>query len=210
VVRSVLEVLEQARLEIGSVDAAGRCDQRANLAASDETPATELDALDLPGSGPAPDRRGSKAHVRGGQDLGGFLEADPVGSGHPQASLDVDALAPFESVDEPPPLFPEPPDSFEPARDEPSPEPDECSLEPGEPSLEAVEPPDSDAAAAFVFVPLELDRSFLAQPEPLKWTDGATKALRRVSSAPQAGQNFGAGASIPWMNSVRVEHFEQT
>ena len=70
--------------------------------------------------------------------------------------------------------------------------------------------PEPLAAAAFVFALLVLDRSFLAQPEPLKWTFGGTKALRRVSSAPHAGQNRGAGASMPWMNSVRVEQFEQT
>lgn len=86
---------------------------------------------------------------------------------------------------------------------------DSLAPEPDDPSLEGAPPP-SDVAAAFVFALLELDRSFFAQPEPLKWTDGATNALRSVSSAPQAGQNLGAGASMPWMNSVRVEQFEQT
>ncbi len=65
-------------------------------------------------------------------------------------------------------------------------------------------------AAAFVFELLALERSFFAQPEPLKWIDGATTAFRSVLSAPHAGQKRGAGASIPWMNSVRVEQVEQT
>jgi hypothetical protein len=81
------------------------------------------------------------------------------------------------------------------------------------PSLDLVEPeepsPDPVAAAAFVFELLD-DRSFLAQPEPLKWTVGAANTLRSVSSAPQAGQKRGVGASMPWMNSVRVEQLEQT
>ena len=83
----------------------------------------------------------------------------------------------------------------------PSPE----RVEPADPS---VEPP--EAAAAFVLALEALDRSFLAQPDPLKWTAGGANALRRVSSAPHAGQNRGAGASMPWMNSVRVEQLEQT
>ena len=96
----------------------------------------------------------------------------------------------------------EPVDPVEPA-DVPS--PDERSEAP-EPSPE----PESLAAAAFVFERAEVERSFFAQPEPLKWTDGATKAFRSVPSAPQDGQNRGGGASIPWMNSVRVVQFEQT
>ena len=70
--------------------------------------------------------------------------------------------------------------------------------------------PDPVAAAAFVFELLDDDRSFFAQPEPLKWTAGEANTLRSVSSAPQAGQKRGVGASMPWMNSVRVEQLEQT
>ena len=70
--------------------------------------------------------------------------------------------------------------------------------------------PSADAAAPALAFELAVDRSFLAHPEPLKWTAGVTNAFRSVSSAPHAGQNRGAGASIPWMNSVRVEHVEQT
>ena len=95
--------------------------------------------------------------------------------------------------------------------DAPSPD-DPPSLDPP-PELESDEPAPSaepPAAAAFVFELDELDRSFFAQPEPLKWTAGGAKTFRSVSWAPQLGQNRGAGASIPWMNSVRVEQLEQT
>ncbi|HUQ43887.1 MAG TPA: hypothetical protein VM451_05670 [Candidatus Limnocylindria bacterium] len=79
-----------------------------------------------------------------------------------------------------------------------------------DPSPELSPSPDEAALDARVRLLLALDRSFFAQPEPLKWTVGATNAFRSVSSAPQAGQNRGAGASMPWMNSVRVEQVEQT
>ena len=80
--------------------------------------------------------------------------------------------------------------------------------DPPEPS-DAFFPSPVAAAPALAFE-LAVDRSFLAHPEPLKWTAGVTNAFRSVSSAPHAGQKRGEGASIPWMNSVRVEHFEQT
>jgi hypothetical protein len=116
-------------------------------------------------------------------------------------SLEPPRSSDFEPPESPEPLeLPEPPELLE-------------SLEPAdeedEPPSPDVELPDSDAAAALVRVVLELDRSFLAQPDPLKCTAGGTKALRSVPSAPHTGQNFGPGASIPWMNSVRVEQFEQ-
>jgi len=56
--------------------------------------------------------------------------------------------------------------------------------------------------------PLELERSFFAQPEPLNTTAGAANALRSVPSAPQTGQNRGAGTSMPWMTSVVCPQFE--
>jgi len=74
---------------------------------------------------------------------------------------------------------------------------------PSEESLEV------DVELAFDRARLALERSFLAQPEPLNTTAGAAKALRRVSSAPQAGQNRGAGASMRWMTSVVCPQFEQ-
>ena len=121
----------------------------------------------------------------------------------------MDAPEPFELLDDPPSPFDAAPESFAPESFAPE------SLEPAppdppEPSLDGAAPLESDAAEALVLELLELARSFFAQPEPLKCTDGATKTFRSVSSAPQAGQNFGAGASMPWMNSVRVEQVEQT
>jgi hypothetical protein len=78
---------------------------------------------------------------------------------------------------------------------------------PGVPLLAVpVSAPDSDFARALV---LADDRSFFAQPEPLKCTVGATNALRSVPSAPQAGQNRGPGAVMPWITSVRSPQFEQ-
>jgi hypothetical protein len=35
------------------------------------------------------------------------------------------------------------------------------------------------------------ERSFLAQPEPLKWNVGGANAFVMVPSAPHSGQNFG-------------------
>jgi hypothetical protein len=65
------------------------------------------------------------------------------------------------------------------------------------------------ALAAFVRAVLAEDRSFLAQPEPLKWTVGAENALVSVPSAPHAGQNRGPATLMPWITSVRVWQFEQ-
>jgi len=59
-------------------------------------------------------------------------------------------------------------------------------------------------------VVLELDRSFFAQPEPLKWTAGVVSALCSVPSAPHAGQKRGPGASIPWITSVFCRQDAQT
>jgi hypothetical protein len=54
------------------------------------------------------------------------------------------------------------------------------------------------------------ERSFLAQPEPLKCTVGDVRALCIVPSAPHAGQNRGPGAWMPWMTSVRCRQAVQT
>ena len=128
-----------------------------------------------------------------------FESFDPPPSpevfGLPESLELRESLEPRESA--------EPPESLEPPESAEPPE----SLEPDDASLDD-ELPDS-AAAAFVFEVLELDRSFFAQPEPLKWTLGGTNAFRSVPSAPHVGQNRGPGASMPWMNSVRVEQFEQ-
>jgi len=90
--------------------------------------------------------------------------------------------------------------------------PDEDSFESEPPSLlEPVESPEEEALAPdFDREPLELERSFLAQPEPLKWTAGVANDFRSVPSAPQTGQKRGPGASMPWMTSVVCPQFEQT
>lgn len=91
------------------------------------------------------------------------------------------------------------------------PEPDESLAEPSfaAPSLDAPAPevaeslaapsPESDDARR-----LELadDRSFLAQPEPLKWIEGAENALR-TGAAPQIGHDSGPSAVTPWITSKR-------
>ena len=53
-------------------------------------------------------------------------------------------------------------------------------------------------------------RSFFAHPEPLKWTVGVVNPFRSVPSAPQAGQNRGPAAWIPWITSVTTSQRAQT
>jgi hypothetical protein len=65
-------------------------------------------------------------------------------------------------------------------------------------------------APAFVRTPLVDDRSFFAQPEPLKWTVGEDIALRIVPSTPHDGQNRGPGSWMPWITSVRCRQLAQT
>ena len=45
-------------------------------------------------------------------------------------------------------------------------------------------------------------RSFLAQPEPLKWTAGAAMALR-IGPEPHKGHAAGGSAWTPWITSNR-------
>jgi hypothetical protein len=78
-----------------------------------------------------------------------------------------------------------------------------------DPSLEPLLSPDDAALAALVRVPLVEDRSFLAQPDPLKCTAGDVSAFVIVPSAPQAGQNRGPSALMPWITSIRCLQFEQ-
>ena len=72
---SASEVLEQDRLDILGTDPARRGDERPDLAAPDEPPATELDALELAGPRPAADRGRREVDVRGGQDVGRLGQA---------------------------------------------------------------------------------------------------------------------------------------
>jgi hypothetical protein len=91
--------------------------------------------------------------------------------------------------------------------DEPSVD-DELSLAPGEdPSADPAEP-SAPAAVAAALLDGTAVRSFLAQPEPLKWTAGALNALRIWP--PQTVQTLGPSASIRWMISTRWPHDRQT
>ena len=93
--------------------------------------------------------------------------------------------------------FASPPEALEPDEESPLDEesaPDDDDSEPAEESapeeLRAL--PGDDVA----------ERSFLAQPEPLKWTAGVAQALRIVPSRPQFGQNRGPGSLMPWITST--------
>jgi hypothetical protein len=79
------------------------------------------------------------------------------------------------------------------------------------PALPAASRPSPLAASAAGLVRVRVDdeRSFFAQPDPLKWTVGGANALRSVPSAPHAGQNRGPGASMPWITSVSCRQDEQ-
>jgi hypothetical protein len=69
---------------------------------------------------------------------------------------------------------------------------------------------DEEVLAAFVRALLADDRSFLAHPEPLKWTAGVENALVIVPSAPQFGQKRGPASLMPWITSVVCRQFAQT
>jgi hypothetical protein len=99
--------------------------------------------------------------------------------------LDVEAASPVAS---PAPAFAAAPDpaSVEPVSVEP------VSAEPVSGPAESA--PERAAAAEW--------RSFFAQPEPLKWTDGAEIALR-TGPEPQSGQLVGGSPWTPWTTSKR-------
>ena len=96
------------------------------------------------------------------------------------------------------------PDVLEPddesALDEESPPADEESEEVDESAPEELRDLPGDEVA---------ERSFLAQPEPLKWTAGVAQALRIVPSLPQFGQNRGPASLIPWITSTTWWQAEQ-
>src|SRR5206468_12391806 len=117
----------------------------------------------------------------------------------PPAPLVVVLSVPPDPRPEPPPEPPPAPAPLPLAEPVPPSLPDGAPLSP---ALDEPSPESPAAAAARVRAPLELERSFLAQPEPLKWTVGATNVLRIVPSAPHAGQKRGPGASMPWITSV--------
>jgi hypothetical protein len=78
-----------------------------------------------------------------------------------------------------------------------------------DPSVEFFASPAVTALSSFAFDERAVERSFFAQPLPLKWIVGATHFFVIVLSAPHSGQNFGPGSLIPWMTSVTFRQFEQ-
>jgi hypothetical protein len=85
--------------------------------------------------------------------------------------------------------------AFEPS-DAPSPEPAVAAAGTSPDSEPSV--PESEAAPDFT----PARRSFLAQPDPLKWTAGAEIALR-TGPEPHNGQDAGGSAWTPWITSNR-------
>ena len=90
------------------------------------------------------------------------------------------------------------PDDEPPSPDVEPPSPDD---EPPSPDDERPSPDDVEPAADLE--PLELPRSFFAQPDPLKWIVGGANSLRIVPSSPHEGQKRGPGSFRPWRMSVR-------
>jgi hypothetical protein len=76
---------------------------------------------------------------------------------------------------------------------------DDVGSVPAEPAGSAV---DSVLPSLAAVDPALARRSFLAQPEPLKWTAGAAIALR-TGPDPHRGQAVGGSAWTPWMTSKR-------
>jgi hypothetical protein len=62
---------------------------------------------------------------------------------------------------------------------------------------------------ALVRVLLVDDRSFFAQPEPLKCTAGVDRTFFIVPSLPHEGQKRGPASLIPWITSVTCRQLEQ-
>jgi hypothetical protein len=122
-----------------------------------------------------------------------------------QSALGLSALVDDDPVDDEPvgfdvdPLVDALEGSLEPSPDAsaaPAPTPSDDDPSPPDPS-----PPDPSplvSAPAPTRVPAR--RSFLAQPDPLKWIVGAAIALR-TGPDPHKGQDAGGSAWTPWMTS---------
>ncbi len=203
--RRILQFLEEPRLKVAGADVAGCRDQCPDLAPADEPTTTELDALEPARAGPAADRRWLEPDVGRGQDLACLGQGDPIGGGGHDQSADVAgadgsvpplAAAGFGLASAG--LALESP--VEPGSGELSPEPGAGFW------VASDDSPDSADRVGFALAPL---RSFLAQPDPLKWIVGGLNALLRVPRAPQAGQAAGALPLIEWRISVVLWQFEQ-
>jgi hypothetical protein len=96
---------------------------------------------------------------------------------------------------------PDEPESFDELED-----PESVELEP-DPVLDSddpdVAPSPDDLELEDDLEPLELPRSFLAQPDPLKWIVGGANSLRIVPASPHEGQKSGPGSFRPCRMSVR-------
>jgi hypothetical protein len=89
------------------------------------------------------------------------------------------------------------------------PPPPSGELSDAPPDVLSVPPWPSDEAALADPGVAVARRSFLAQPEPLKWTAGAANALR-TRSLPQAGQADGPSTWTPCITSKRRPQAEQS
>ncbi len=120
----------------------------------------------------------------------------------PEREPPLESELPFDS--EPPFDSELPPDSEPPLDSEPLFDSDVGSLD--EPDSADVEPPapSPPERALDDRVPLEdpEERSFFAQPDPLKCTAGVLNPFRIVPSAPHSGQKRGPWSLMPWITSV--------
>ena len=118
-------------------------------------------------------------------------------------SLEADEDEPGPDVDpdagDDPPVVDDEPGVFDPSPPEPLSEPvSELVSDPWSPSFADDEPLFTAAR-----------RSFLAQPDPLKWIAGAANAFR-TGPDPHSGHRSGAGSLTPWMTSKRRPHAAQS
>ncbi len=119
--------------------------------------------------------------------------------------LAVDALAaavPLSLPGLPPSLEPLEPPSLAPSL------PPEPLSVPDPPS--PLDDPDPDSPPRLLELEaLDARRSFLAQPDPLKWMVGGVNAFL-MGPLPQTGQVVGESAWTPWMTSNRVPQAAQS
>ena len=195
------ELLEQPDLQLIGAQAARRLEETTQLTALHESAPTELDRLQPSSSGPPSDRLGLEMHVRPREDLARLGQGDPVvgrrghvgqapfaGDGGPAVEPEPATGVVVEAVDVSEPADVVLPLSFGAGFASP-PVDDGVASATGSP-------------AAFALAAVAVDeRSFLAQPDPLKCTAGAVIALR--SGRPQTGQVVGPSAVTEWITSIR-------
>src|SRR6266545_3905766 len=160
--RSAVPVLEQARLQLVGRHPSATGDERFHLGPADESAPPELDALEPAAPRPIADGLGPEVDVGRRQDVGGFGQRDPVGSGGHRQSTPEAGL--------------EPPDEAEAA----SVVPDSRFAGSAPSSFEELPVSPPAAARPAAVADLTLDRSFFAQPLPLNTIAGAAMALRRA------------------------------